>query len=275
MNEKADEQLDRLLQKWADEHAANGEQLEALSQRVMSHLESGGEQPESELASPASIGTKIAGSHKGWRTVAVISMTAAALLIVALVVVSSNRRNGTVQKTDSISKGEDDKSKLPPEFTWLTKDQIAGKRSLLTEMDRMFTDRLTWVAESDGQVQVGLAESEHLSNLSAKSLAIRVVVVRKTREDPIGTPVWAVDLVTRNEQLVQVTPNSRGNANLSLWAFVMPDGNVAIDTDLHLRGSHAMHPTTSIVQQSGLPSIVYSHREDGAEYVVYQTVSVL
>jgi hypothetical protein len=275
MNEKADEQLDRLLQKWADEHAADGEQLEVLRQKVMSHLESGGEQPDIELASPASIGTKGAGSHKGWRRVAMISMTSAALLIVALVVVSSYRRNGTEQKSDSISKGDDEKSKLPPEFTWLTKDQIDGKRSLLSEMDRVFSDRLTWVAESDGQVQVGLVESEHPSNLSAKSLAIRLVVVRKTRENPIGTPVWAVDLVTRNEQLVQVTPNSRGNANLSLWAFVMPDGNIAIETDLNLHGSHAMHPTASTVQQPGQPSIVYSHRGDDAEYVVYQTVSVL
>lgn len=274
MNEKADARLDDLLQSWADQQRADEDHVEVLRERILSQLTAEVQTIDVDVM-PAATQADVSHPHRRWRNAALVSMALAALLVIALFVVSSAKRDDTTPQSARRAQGRAEAISLPPDFAWLSDDQLASKRSLLQEMDRVFSDRLTWIAETNGQVEMGLVEDEQSANASARSLAIRIVVIRKTPDNAAGVPVWAVDLLTRNEQLVHVSPRNSNDATLLLWAFVMPDGNIAIDSDLRLPGSDAMHPSTATVQKPGEPREVYSQRQGDAEYVVYQTVSVL
>ena len=56
---------------------------------------------------------------------------------------------------------------------------------------------------------------------------------------------------------------------------VLPDGMIALDMKLDLEGTVTLHADSSSLQESGVPSIVFSARDGDVEYEVYQTVRFL
>ena len=93
------------------------------------------------------------------------------------------------------------------EIVELRAGQLTEKARLLREMERMFENRLEWIAETDGRVLLEI-QQEDLSGGAHESsgVAVRVVVVQRNADQPQWTPVWAVDLVAREERVIRLTP---------------------------------------------------------------------
>jgi hypothetical protein len=139
----------------------------------------------------------------------------------------------------------------------------------------VFNGRLAWAAEDGDRVQLGLTADAALVSPNRQPLAIRVIVLARTAGTPAWKAVWGADIVTRDEQLVELAPEKAGGANLRVWAHRLPDGMIAVDADLALSGKSPLRSSSSGIQQGGVPQQVFSLQTDDAEYRVYQTVAVL
>jgi hypothetical protein len=163
---------------------------------------------------------------------------------------------------------------VPPDAV-LGQSRLAAKAVLLEEMERVFPDQLSWVAETDGKVCVGLAERPGPRRRSEPALAVRVVVVSRRGPEDRWVPVWTVDMVTRGEEVVALTPECSGRGKVMVWAYPLPDGMIAVDASIALDDPVPLHSSFSGVCRGGVPEDVLSLRADEVEYRVYQVVSVL
>ena len=116
--------------------------------------------------------------------------------------------------------------------------ELAEKSRLLAGMEELFGGRLAWLAENGGegkQVQLGLLPEGALLR-GAKPMAVRVVVFTRKTGSPDWKPVWQADLVAHDEQLVELPQDNVAGATLRLWTQRLPDGLIAVDSELALGG---------------------------------------
>ena len=195
--------------------------------------------------------------------------TAAALVAAIMLLVFRDRPDNDVVP-----------SGLPPQYAWLQESQLGEKAALLREMQPMFENRLQWIAETDGRVVLQVQQDSGggaAAPSDAADVVVRVVVVRRGPQSTRWTPVWAVDVVARQEQVVRLTP---ANADLppgtefSLWVFAVDDDVIAVDSRLSL-AEHSLRAEFSDVQRPGVPATVYEVQTDGQQYRVFQTIAVL
>jgi len=106
-------------------------------------------------------------------------------------------------------------------------------------------------------------------------MAVRVVVLSRKSGESTWKPLWGADLLTSDQQLIQLLPEQAGGAELRVWTQRLPDGAIAVDADLALGGSSPVRSKSSGIQQGGVPQRVFSLQADDAEYRVYQTVAML
>ena len=144
-------------------------------------------------------------------------------------------------------------------------------------MERVFGTHLDWAAESEGRMCLGISpETQELASDGAPRVAIRVVIVSRPKTQREWSPVWSVDVVTRSEQLVELTPDVCGRGGkLLLWAYVLPDGMLAVDAKMGLAQPATLDSSFSKVQQPGTPELVLATQTADTEYRVFETVAVL
>ena len=106
-------------------------------------------------------------------------------------------------------------------------------------------------------------------------MAVRVVVLSRKPGDSAWKPLWGADLLTHDEQLVELPSGKTGGADLRLWTHRLPDGAIAVDGDLALSGKSPVRSSFRGIQQPAVPQRVFSLETDEAEYQVYQTVAML
>ena len=260
-----DPELDQLLGRWAERRQAEKSLDQMLGQIMSAWLED--ETQRLSVADSPSV--LVARSRYSMRDRGVWFAIGVAAALVLTIIVSF------------VSDG--DKSSVPvpptPDFVWLQADHVTEKAKLLREMERLFENRLEWVAETNGRVLLEIRE-EGAGDTGAPArtgVAVRVVVVRRRANQPQWRPVWAVDLVARQEQVIRLTPKSAAlpqGAELFLWAYAADEQMVAVDSSLSL-GGLPVESTFSGLQQSGIPTDVHATERSGVQYQVYQTVAIL
>ena len=102
-----------------------------------------------------------------------------------------------------------------------------------------------------------------------------MVVERRPQGSEDWQLAWALDVVSRSEEIVRVAPRDADGNELRLWTYQLPDGLIAIDSDLQLAGRDQFQATTSGIQQDRQPVQILTTRDKGTEYRVFQTVAVL
>jgi hypothetical protein len=166
----------------------------------------------------------------------------------------------------------------PPPFARLDEEELAKKARLFRETERLFENRLEWIVETDDRVLLEIEQNAGSSGGSSPTrLAVRVVVARRNAGQTSWTPVWAVDVVTREEQPIRLTPESGrlpAGAELFLWVYPVDKDVIAVDSTLSLAGP-ALQSTFSGLQHVGVPTPVCEVERDGTEFQVFQTVAVL
>lgn len=138
--------------------------------------------------------------------------------------------------------------------------------------ERLFGRHLAWVAEMGSEVRLGL-NVDCGPSADRPLVAIRVWVARRAAVNSSWSQVWSVDLVGRSDEFIHIPLDAAGD--LHLWAFVLPDGMVAVDTDLAVKGAAAAGGVAANVCPPATPVLISSWTDRGVEYGVFQAAAVL
>jgi hypothetical protein len=252
MNQSQPDRLDDVLRQWAVERSADEEHMQQLGDHIGQVLR----EDTFRLLDEQAVEHKLAVR----RRIALAVVGTAALLLTAVAGVAWL--------------SWPDRQQIAPEFAWLTAQQVQNKQILWTEFDRTFDQRLTWIAETSNQVEIGLAEDGVPAPRDSRPVAVRVVVARRTAGQA-WQPVWAVDVISRTDQLVHLPREGSKAVDLAMRAHLLPDGRVAVDTTLEIDNQQMHSARSSNVHQDLKPTMVFSQQADGVEYQVFQTVALL
>jgi len=259
-----DLELDQLLKQWA-ERRQQEKSLDQMHGQIMSawHEEEAQRPSSADVHRVLRLSSRYTIRERAvWFAIGVV----AALIVAVGVSFISDGDSGSVPAPSM------------REIVELRAGQLTEKARLLREMERMFENRLEWIAETDGRVLLEI-QQEDLSGGAHESsgVAVRVVVVQRNADQPQWTPVWAVDLVAREERVIRLTPETGAlpeGAELSLWTYAADEQMIAVDSNLSL-GNIPVESTSSGLQQSGIPAVIHKTDRDGVQYQVYQTVAML
>ncbi len=269
MNNK-DNQLDAMLHHWA-EQATSANQLANLNDRIVSsltkpiiHTSLSAAQHDLRAPSmtvvPDRLKTSDSRRNNFGAGMALGTMIAAVLL---LGVVISDSKHQQVTHSES-----------PPACAWLQHEQLANQSVLLKEMEDLFDQRLAWLAETDEEMNFGLAESPNAPD-SSQRVAVRIVVQQKPPGQSQWQLAWAVNVVSRDEEMVTVVPAEANGNELQLWTYRLPDGAIAVDGEVILAGKNEVRTNMLSMHRDNKPREVAIVRDHAAEYRVFQAVAVL
>ncbi len=259
-----DDRLGKLLNQWADQ-ASDSRRLGDLRDRIVCSLAEteplrvvdAYTTPERGTTQPAA---------RSLATGVVVACAAMLLVSLAFIRVSEQARDDSGPTPLS-----------PPDYAWLRDDQLQEKTALFSAMEEMFDGQLAWVAESRDGLELGLGRSSPGLAVRSKEgvrLAVRVVVERRRSGTERWQLVWAVDVLSQDEEVVSTTPGEDGY-ELRLWTYRLPDGQIAIDSEIKLAGNDSLHALSSGLQQDRKPVRVADVLDRETEYRVFQTVAVL
>jgi hypothetical protein len=169
------------------------------------------------------------------------------------------------------SPARDEAADWPPTVRFAA-GQVAEKATLVAGMEDTFGAGLVWIAEHDRRVEVGLVPGA-LPPVGGGGVAVRIVVLARRDGEAAWRSVWQSDVLARDEQVVDVAAGPEGTGRLRLWTHPLPDGAIAVDGELALTDAPlALRASYGGVQRPGEPRRVTSHRADGVEWQVIQTV---
>ena len=259
MSKNSPDPLSDLLRHWAEQQSPDDFQSERLQAQVTLALQDAAFLDLPVI--PATGGGTGVPSRLLW-----FAAGAAAAILLAWVLPLGHR-------TPAPPVAREELAEAPP-LVRLHEAQLMAKTRLLAAAEELFDGRLAWLAEDDRDVQLGLTDAANFPQ-DANPIVVRLVVLARKSGSKDWKPVWEADLVTRDEQLVELTPQKLEKSRLRLWAYALPDGKIAVDSDLVLTGGIPILSVSSGVQQSGVPRQVFSLQRDDAECRVYQTVAFL
>ena len=245
------DKLDKLLRKWAAGHAADEEHVRRLADRIVDQLGRLDRCAADEYPDRRPL------SRPRGKPACVALGVAAALLIAAVA--------SLVSRPPSASKGEPASSLASIHHS----DVEAGAR-LFAEVKRIFGDELRWIADG-GEVRLGLRPVSG-GAAAATPLLIRVVVLQRKSGETAWHELLKTDVLTHNQELVEVLPNHGSDDRLVLWPYVLPDGNVAVDSSIRLTAPIRTSIEVTNVYAPGKPTGIFSLQTDDAEYRVFQVV---
>lgn len=277
MTDRHDAHLDELLGRWAASREPSEERVAQLHHATLAELKSSRFVDLAEAA-PRRV--------TRWRTYGtVVAMAAAALFAFLLPYL---RQAGVDEKI--VPARPADVAQAPPDETQhsdsddvpaaarLDERQLARKAKLLRVLQETFPNDLLWVSETEGEIHIGLRSDSEQSlavDQPAAELAVRIVVTARQKDQPQWKTLCSADVVIEPQELVEVPLETKGGGKLAVWTCVLPDGMVAVDTDISLPGIRGLHASASTVQREGVPCRADSSAADGWEYRVFQTVGRL
>lgn len=261
MTDPRDDKLDRLLQTWARDRSVDGEELRTLQEQVSQRVAAD--------AGPRDAVPLAVGMPQGWRRGLAVGMATAATVLVAVGIglnqfgeAPPNAKNEAPQET----------ALGPADASW--SKHILQQSELLARCQELFDGRLAWLAESGSDSVVEL-KSEDLDVPEPQFIAIRIRVASRKA----GTQQWndlqTIDVLTRQEEWVEVSMPAAGASRLALWAY--PAENKVVSVDLRyasasIRGEPVV---ASSLLQAARPTTVHSFVKEGVEYQIYQTAAVV
>ena len=247
--------LHDLLRQWAQRHTPAEADADRLRRRVTQALR---DEAFLDLPPPAARSRRRAW---GWALGFALGTAAAVAVMVAL-------RAGDGPRSDV------------PQSAFFAQSELAEKAKLLAAMQDLFAGRLAWVGEAGREVQLGLLPDAVPGprpglDRTRAPLAIRVVVLTRPGSGAAWKPIWQADVIAQDEEVVDLAAQSVRDGTLRLWMHTLPDGAIAVDANLALKGAACVRSSFSGIQRTGVPQRVFDLQTDGAEYQAYQTVAPL
>jgi hypothetical protein len=253
-----DQQLDRLLGDWGTSRTDALGNSDELHARILSQVASGSavnDRPSVELCEPN------VSRSSGWL---LVGISAIVLVVVGL---SIQRLTNEPQIAQQVP------PPVPSQNEYAPPTVVAAQKALLfDELEQVFGGQFCWVAETGNDVRLGMCPHDEPIDKQHPAVSVRLVVVQRIKGQQQWSPVWSMDVTTRSEHLVRTGP---GDTNVALWVYRMPDGMLAVDSDLTLSGPVQLQSTYSGIQQFDVPSEIHTATIDDSEYTVFQTIVLL
>ncbi|TWU45657.1 hypothetical protein Q31b_08330 [Novipirellula aureliae] len=270
MNENQVDDVDVLLNQWAELQQPSAEHLEAVRQRIEDALKN---DPAHAIVLPAAEPSR-------WRSAAPLLLATAAALVALISAavwigrdidsnVGSNRTKiAAAPETDSIAEPIERFSDEQREQKWI----------LLCELDRLFDGKRVWFAETESDVVLGGDDRPLASDVAAETtVAMRMVLAKRTSATNPWERVWAADVISRSDQVVRFLTDDpqQPTASFTAWAHLLPDGLVACDVDLKWDNGISAQLSDSLLLSPNDTTPGASLSIDGVEYRLFHAVSLL
>jgi len=256
MSEPTLDKMDRLLRDWAARQRPGEASPEAIKDQVLQ-------------AAAESVGTtSIPSTKRRWSARLVwVGVGVAASLLAAAILIRAWSAGGREEGLRA-----DNRDPLPGAAS--DTPELALKAALFSEMAGIFEGNLAWLAETDGKVILGVESQPRRTEMDAEPITIRVVAMVRKPGQTAWEQRWSVDCIVRNEELAEFSPPDTGGDELAIWAHVLPDGVIAVDSSLRWENNGGQTMSQSTIHQSRAPQ-VFEFRTDQAEYQVFQTAARL
>jgi hypothetical protein len=231
--------LDQLLRQSLERREPSHEHLADLTRRIQLELQS----------QTTSKRTAVSGRHRPWSKT---TLAVAASLLVGILF----WRNSMVPPNQISNKPLD---ASPPSV--MLNDKVASPRPgvsfgvnqslVFEEMQRVFDQRLAWVAETDQDILMEV-DSEKTDS-QRPLLCIRLTLASKSNREfgAVGGKVWEMDLIVRSEQTVRIGAGD-STTQLVLWPFLTDDGKVLVETQFNLTAPNEVNHRSTCLLSPGL-----------------------
>ncbi len=163
----------------------------------------------------------------------------------------------------------------PGQLAAIDQHRLGAETKLFSEVQRMFNDQLRWIAQSDGDMGIGVESELATAKGNPAPFLVHLVAVSRTEGESEWRQVWSADVILRGEDMVEVVPNGKKDNSLALWVYPLQDGKIAVDTSLALTSPFRLASRAGAVVQRGKPSEIAALRTGNTEYRVFQTVEEL
>jgi hypothetical protein len=253
MKSRSNDPLTRILNGWMESHAADAAHLDRLRHQVRQGIESPGNilfpVPMRRLSSP----------RRTWVAVAA-----------ALLVTFGYTTWRTVRHIDVAT--------MEPEVQSLAgfgPNALSAKETLFASFDELFPGQFRWVVEVPNDTSLGLAPTASGTRSDDDAIVIRLVILTRGGEAMAWQPAWSCDVTARTQELIEIPSTASNPTHLGLWAYHLPDGNIAIDTDFGWDGPVQIQSASSEVQSPLVPTELMRLQKGQTEYRLLQTAAVV
>ena len=254
------EELDRALKEWAVANKPASENTDDLIRRIT--LEARRVTYENRFSDAWSEPVTI------WRKLSYASLGAVFAILVCAVFLRMPLGPSTQTAGKETS---------PAGMAGISAEQLQSNSKLFSEMKRMFPDGLRWIAQSDGEVGLGIEETRQ-DNTAAKSspMMVKVTVLSRKTGETVWHQAWNADLILHGQDMVEIVPDRKlADNKLSLWVYPLDDGKLAVDSSISLRLPVTIASRLNAVVTPGEPTEMASLLLDGVEYRIFQTVEII
>lgn len=257
MNEPQDKHLDRLLHDWAEAKLRGRASDQDLSRRILNRVDAQQAEVNWRTGSPLAHKPARWSTRLAWFGLGAVASAATAIILAVC---------WTPEPVNLA---------LPPRESSSRPADLAPQAKAFLEMQAIFGNNLAWLAETEGKVMLGLQGQAPASRASSTPITIRVeLMVRQPGETEWRTS-WSVDCVTLDGELVELTRADGSRNPWMVWAHVLPDGMIAVDSSLRWEGLHGEANAYDVIHRPGVRRSVFEWRHEGVEYRVFQTAATL
>jgi hypothetical protein len=265
------DKLDQLLQQWANERSLSRDDLSAL-QRAIKQRVADGQQPAAEQLSLASL------PKRRSRPFVALTLSVAAVLLIAFGISSYRHHQEELARLANVDGAIDPNghtNRLPLEVVFQYGD-LQRHRRLLAEFQHVFGQRITWISNVNGRVDVGLAsDASRKHAASDRYVAIRLTLVSGSAKENRWELVRSFDVLANEQEYVEVPSELSEESPLVLWAYPVDEGVISIDLRCRLLAPNGEPVSTSEIRHAGDRSPIHVFQRDGVEYRLYQTAVLL
>lgn len=244
------EQLDDLLKRWASAKTPSPAKLSRLKEQILADVSA---EPPAGLARPIERSSQ---DSRRWPVILI------AMLSVGICFFAFLKPPADVDPSDN----------AVPSYAGLDEKELADKATLLRETSALFERQLGWLAETGGQMEMGVLDRALWEE--SQPIAVRLVIERRGPGDPEWSLFCQVDVLAFSEEVVRVSPQCQNAAELTIWSYVLPDGLVAIDTNLSF-SENGLSLSTNQLHEDADPRELMAVSHDRYEFRVFQSAAVL
>jgi hypothetical protein len=200
------------------------------------------------------------------------ALAAAAVLVSAALWAVLPRRPGT---DPSALGGGAAAAHGPASLAALGDARLANAMRLFAEADRLFPDALRWIAETNGDVRLGVDALPGGAEASAPPALVRLTVSRRDAAGGGWRVAWTSDVLVRAGDDVEAALSRKADNRLALWVFPLQDGKLSVQGGLSLAAPVRLAARLDAVVADGEAVEIAALRTPDAEYRVFQTVMLL
>lgn len=245
-----DTNMDRILKEWAEARRPADDRLGRLANRIRGEIVACRYAQDAGTV-PARLGLLLSRA-------AYVAMGFILALTLAMVWVRHMPGAGEVASLAAISA-----------------QRAATGGELFAEMERLFAQDFRWMAESGGDLGIGVEALPGGAGRQTVPALVRLTLVTRAEGQKTWRLVWKTDVIVQGEDRVEISPNHATDNRVALWVCPLDDGKVAVDSVVCLKAPIQIGGRLGTVVSQGVPVEVMTGRSAGTEYRVFQTTTML